>query len=30
MPTNFGTKIKKSDLDTLVQYLIQSSKGGGK
>jgi cytochrome c oxidase subunit 2 len=30
MPTNFGTKIKKADLDTLVQYLIQSSKGGGK
>ncbi len=30
MPANFGTKIKKSDLDTLVQYLIQSSKGGGK
>ena len=30
MPTNFGTVIKKNDLDTLVQYLIQSSKGGGK
>jgi cytochrome c oxidase subunit 2 len=30
MPTNFGTKISKSDLATLVQYLIQSSKGGGK
>lgn len=30
MPQNFGTQIKKSDLDTLVQYLIQSSKGGGK
>lgn len=30
MPGNFGTSIKKSDLDTLVQYLIQSSKGGGK
>jgi cytochrome c oxidase subunit 2 len=31
MPTNFGTSIKRSDLDTLVQYLIQSSsKGGGK
>jgi cytochrome c oxidase subunit 2 len=30
MPTNFGTVIKKADLDVLVQYLIQSSKGGGK
>ena len=30
MPQNFGTQIKKADLDTLVQYLIQSSKGGGK
>jgi len=30
MPTNFGTKITKRDLATLVQYLIQSSKGGGK
>jgi hypothetical protein len=30
MPANFGSSIKKSDLDTLVQYLIQSSKGGGK
>ena len=31
MPTNFGQSIKKADLDTLVQYLIQSSsKGGGK
>lgn len=28
MPQNFGTKISKTDLDTLVQYLIQSSKGG--
>jgi cytochrome c oxidase subunit II len=30
MPPDFGQKIKKADLDTLVQYLIQSSKGGGK
>ena len=30
MPQNFGTKITKPDLATLVQYLIQSSKGGGK
>lgn len=30
MPQNFGQVIKKADLDTLVQYLIQSSKGGGK
>jgi cytochrome c oxidase subunit 2 len=30
MPTDFGKRISKSDLDTLVQFLIQSSKGGGK
>ena len=30
MPQNFGTKITKRDLAALVQYLIQSSKGGGK
>jgi cytochrome c oxidase subunit II len=30
MPPDFGQKISKSDLATLVQYLIQSSKGGGK
>src|SRR5262245_33372276 len=30
MPPDFGQKISKPDLDTLVQYLIQSSKGGGK
>jgi cytochrome c oxidase subunit 2 len=30
MPPNFGQQISKSDLDTLVQYLIQSSQGGGK
>jgi cytochrome c oxidase subunit II len=30
MPPDFGQKIKKSDLDTLVQYLITSSKGGGR
>jgi hypothetical protein len=30
MPANFGTVIKKAELDALVQYLIQSSKGGGK
>jgi cytochrome c oxidase subunit 2 len=30
MPSNFGTKLSKSDLATLVQYLIKSSKGGGK
>jgi cytochrome c oxidase subunit 2 len=28
MPPDFGQKIKKADLDTLVKYLIQSSKGG--
>jgi cytochrome c oxidase subunit 2 len=30
MPQNFGQVISKPDLDTLVQYLTQSSKGGGK
>ncbi len=30
MPQNFGQTISKSALDALVQYLIQSSKGGGK
>jgi cytochrome c oxidase subunit II len=30
MPQTFGKSISKADLDTLVQYLIQSSKGGGK
>ena len=30
MPPNFGQVIKPADLDTLVKYLIQSSKGGGK
>ena len=30
MPKNFGQTISKPDLDALVQYLIQSSKGGGK
>jgi cytochrome c551/c552 len=29
MPQNFGTTIPKADLDTLVQFLVQSSKGGG-
>ena len=29
MPPDFGQKIKPADLDTLVKYLIQSSKGGG-
>jgi cytochrome c551/c552 len=29
MPPNFGQLISKADLDTLVQYLIQSSQGGG-
>ena len=29
MPPDFGQKISKTDLDTLVQYLIQSSRGGG-
>jgi cytochrome c oxidase subunit II len=30
MPQNFGQTITASALDTLVQYLVQSSKGGGK
>jgi hypothetical protein len=30
MPPSFGTTITKRDLDALVQYLIQSSKGVGK
>ncbi|HST24835.1 MAG TPA: cytochrome c oxidase subunit II [Gaiellaceae bacterium] len=30
MPKNFGQTISKPDLAALVQYLIQSSKGGGK
>jgi cytochrome c oxidase subunit 2 len=30
MPQNFGTKISKGDLDSLVQFLIQGSKGSGK
>ena len=30
MPQNFGQAIAKPDLDTLVHYLIESSKGGGK
>ena len=30
MPQNFATTISKQNLDALVQYLIQSSKGGGK
>ncbi len=30
MPPNFGQTISKPDLDALVQYLVQSSKGGGK
>lgn len=30
MPPDFGQTIKKTALDTLVQYLIQSSQGGGK
>jgi cytochrome c oxidase subunit 2 len=30
MPSNFGQTISQSDLATLVQYLIQSSKGGSK
>jgi len=30
MPPNFGQVISKADLDTLVQFLIQSSQGGGK
>jgi cytochrome c oxidase subunit II len=29
MPPDFGQRIKPADLDTLVKYLIQSSKGGG-
>jgi cytochrome c oxidase subunit II len=28
MPQNFGATIKKPNLDTLVQYLVESSKGG--
>jgi cytochrome c551/c552 len=30
MPQNFGQTISKPDLDSLVQYLVQSSEGGGK
>jgi cytochrome c oxidase subunit 2 len=30
MPGNFGTTISKPDLAALVQYLVQSSSGGGK
>jgi cytochrome c oxidase subunit II len=30
MPPSFGQSISKADLDALVQYLVQSSKGGGK
>jgi cytochrome c oxidase subunit 2 len=30
MPQTFGTTITKTNLDALVQYLVQSSKGGGK
>jgi transposase len=30
MPQNFGTSISKSNLDALVHYLVQSSKGGTK